>query len=378
MPGYFKLDRVAVENYRSIERCEVDLGRITFLVGANGSGKTSFIDALAFVGVSLTSSPEQAVRNRRGIYSLLHWPVRLPAKFSVELNVSSSDGLKGYYAFQIATANGTAVSVAREECRVFNRDGTEHHYIVEGGEVHGTEDVFPPLSPDRLFLVNASGLPPFRSVYDFLSGFLDSEPTPRGLYVLASNLSEGSLTFRFAELIEKHPDRIRVVEEYLRAIAPPFERLQVVTIEDRQWLRFIERGIEADQFGGFYMSQVSGGLLHSAEMLLDLFEPPKEGRPASLVALEEPEALLHPAAVRILRDAFLEASEFRQILVTSHSPDLLDDPGIPGEWIRVVHRGITGTEIRPLDSATNSLIRDQLFTAGELLRQGGLERTDGH
>src|SRR5450432_1482217 len=102
MPGYFKLDRVTVENYRSIERCEVDLGRITFLVGANGSGKTSFIDALAFVGACLTSSVEQATRDRGGIHSLLHRPVRLPAKFGIALEISSSEGFKCHYAFQIA------------------------------------------------------------------------------------------------------------------------------------------------------------------------------------------------------------------------------------------------------------------------------------
>jgi predicted ATPase len=232
--------------------------------------------------------------------------------------------------------------------------------------------VFPAISPDRLFLVNASGVPAFRAVYDFLSGISINEPTPGVPYYAL--VDRNSLTARFAELIEKHPDRAKMVEEYLRAIAPPFERLDVMSIKGRPWLSFIERGIS----GPFAMSEVSSGLLHSATMLLDLFEPPKEGRPASLMALEEPEAFLHPAAVRVLRDAFLEASEFRQILVTSHSPDLLDDPGIPGEWIRVVHRGISGTEIRPLDSATNSIIRDQLFTAGELLRQGGLEKADGH
>jgi hypothetical protein len=294
------------------------------------------------------------------------------------LEISSSDGLAGSYAFQIDSSDWTTMSVAREECRILNKDGREHYYIVEGREVRGTENVFPAISPDRLFLVNASGLPAFRPVYDFLSGFLITDPTPGGPYYVF--VARNSLTARFAELIERHPDRTRMIEEYLRAIAPPFERLDVMTIEGRQWLSFVERriGPGIDQSTSFDMSEVSGGLLHSAMMLLDLFEPPREGRPASLVALEEPEAFLHPAAVRILRDAFLEASEFRQILVTSHSPDLLDDPAIPGEWIRVVHRGISGTEIRPLDSATNSIIRDQLFTAGELLRQGGLERADEH
>jgi len=369
MPSYFKLDKVTVENYRSIERCEVDLGRITFLVGANGSGKTSFVDALAFVGDCLTSSLGQAVHKRGGVRSLLHRGVRRSTKFSVAANFSSSDGLVGSYKVEVASTDWTTTAVAHEECRILTKDGREHLFVVEGGKVCGTESEYPANSPDQLFLVNASGLPGFQPFYDFLSGFLMNEATPGGVFV-----DRGRLTARFVELIVRHPDRDSVVQDYLRAIAPQFERFDVVTIEGRHWLRFMDRGIS----GGFDMSQVSGGQLHAAKMLLDLFEPPREGRPASIVALEEPEALLHPAAVRVLRDAFLEASEFRQILVTSHSPDLLDDPGIPGEWIRVVHRGASGTQIRPLDGATNSIIRDQLFTAGELLRQGGLETADGH
>ena len=38
--------KVSLGNYRSIAQCEVDLGPVTFLVGANGSGKGNFLDAL--------------------------------------------------------------------------------------------------------------------------------------------------------------------------------------------------------------------------------------------------------------------------------------------------------------------------------------------
>jgi hypothetical protein len=60
------------------------------------------------------------------------------------------------------------------------------------------------------------------------------------------------------------------------------------------------------------------------------------------------------------------------VFVTTHSPDLLDDPSVPAEWIRIVHRDEAGTHIDVLDPATKSVIRDKLYTPGQLLRQGGL------
>jgi len=98
----------------------------------------------------------------------------------------------------------------------------------------------------------------------------------------------------------------------------------------------------------------------------------EKGKPASPVIIEEPEALLHPGAIQVIRDSFIEASRTRQILVTTHSPDLLDDSAIPAEWIRAVYRDEAGTHIDGLDSGTKSVIQDQLYTPGQLLRQGGL------
>jgi predicted ATPase len=369
-----RIEKVVIENFRSILRAEVSLSPITFFVGANGSGKTSFIDALFFVRDSLRHSPEKAAKDRHGIYSFLHAPVQLPCMSRFAFELSSTSGFSGLYSVSIETGSTGTMLVAREECRVSNQDGPRHNYVVENGAVQGSAAVFPSVSADRLFLVNASGLPEFRPVYDFFVGMERTEPSPSGLYVLADHLSvksDARFTTRFQQLMQQHPDRAEVIRDYLRAIAPPFDRFDVVEINDRTWLRFIE-SYKGKDLNMFYMSQVSAGLLHAADMLLELFEPPKEGIPASPVALEEPEALLHPGAIRVLRDSFFEASEFRQILITSHSPDLIDDPSVPSDWIRSVYRNESGTRIEPLDKATQSILQDQLFTAGELLRQGGL------
>src|SRR5215210_4107750 len=61
------LTRVVLENYKSIARCDVPLGSLTFLVGANGSGKSNFLDALRFVADALRSSLDHALRDRGGI-----------------------------------------------------------------------------------------------------------------------------------------------------------------------------------------------------------------------------------------------------------------------------------------------------------------------
>jgi hypothetical protein len=137
------------------------------------------------------------------------------------------------------------------------------------------------------------------------------------------------------------------------------------------WLRLFETTGSGTTVP-FYVGQASAGLVSSAETLLEIFEVPGKDSPASTVIVEEPEAFLHPGAIQVIRDAFVEASRSRQVLVTTHSPDLLDDPVIRPEWIRVVYRGEQGTRVDVLDPATKSLITDRLYTPGELLRQGGL------
>jgi hypothetical protein len=255
--------------------------------------------------------------------------------------------------------------------------------LVKNGNVEGSAAVFPPVSSDRIFLSNASGLPEFRAVFDVLAGIVLTEPTPSGMYYVLQGLSgmirrlnpeaeERGLAARFRHFMKSQPDRLEIVQQYLRAIAPPFDRIEVDESADGVlWLRFVERARSGTSVP-FNLAQASAGLVNAAEILLELFEAPEKSRPASPVVVEEPEAFLHPGAIQVIRDSFLEASRTRQVLVTTHSPELLDDSAVPAEWIRSVYRDENGTHVGVLDPATRSVIRDQLYTPGQLLRQGGL------
>jgi predicted ATPase len=118
---------------------------------------------------------------------------------------------------------------------------------------------------------------------------------------------------------------------------------------------------------------MSDGTLRALGVLIALFQSSNGSlRPVPLVAIEEPEAALHPAATGVLLDALNEASRSTQILVTSHSPDLLENDRIPADSILAVSLSDGATRIGPLDEVGRSALRDHLYTPGELLRMNQL------
>src|SRR6266516_3975501 len=65
------LRRVRIRNYKSIAFCDVTLEPLTILVGRNASGKSNFLDALAFLRDALTTNFTDATNRRGGWNSIL-------------------------------------------------------------------------------------------------------------------------------------------------------------------------------------------------------------------------------------------------------------------------------------------------------------------
>jgi predicted ATPase len=102
-------------------------------------------------------------------------------------------------------------------------------------------------------------------------------------------------------------------------------------------------------------------------VLVALFQGGSERR-IRLIGIEEPETALHPAAAGLLRDCIVEASADTQVLVTSHSADLLDNADLPIDSLYAVEARLGTSSLAPLDEQTRSILRDRLYTVGELLR----------
>ena len=174
------LRRIRLRNYKSIGRTDVSLGQLTVLVGRNGSGKSNFLDSLRFVADSLQTSLDHAIKTRGGTDSVRRRSTGHPRNFAITLEVLLPDWQVGTYGFEVTARQRGGFLVRREFLHIHSPAGLlVEHYEVEAGEVRETSvDVVPPASPDRLYLVNAAGLPQFRGVYDALvaMGFYNLNP----------------------------------------------------------------------------------------------------------------------------------------------------------------------------------------------------------
>lgn len=238
----------------------------------------------------------------------------------------------------------------------------------------------PPVSPDRLYLVTAAGLPQFRSVYDGLStmGFYTLNPeqmkevqSPDAGEILRRDGSNiASVVARLSEDRQDLKDRIR---EYLQQIVPDIEDFNRVQLSHRETLEFRQKVKGSEHPWSFYAASMSDGTLRTLGVLVATMQLADRTNPIRLVGIEEPETALHPHAAGALMDALREAATSTQVLVTTHSPDLLDRFDSTTDTLLSVvgHQG--RTEIGKVDEASLSAMKDHLFTAGQLLRMDQLE-----
>lgn len=251
--------------------------------------------------------------------------------------------------------------------------GTDFYVVKRGQVVRSSLSLSPAAFSDRLYLVAASGLPAFRPLYDALSGMETYNLNPREIGAMQKP-DAGELLRRdgsnAASVFNKLPQESKEhINGYLARIVRGIADAETRILGSQETIEFRQAVKSQKHPWRFAAASMSDGTLRAFGILLALFQ--NRARPNTsphLIGLEEPEMALHPAASGVLLGALREASGTTQIMVTSHSPDLLDDPTIPTEAILVVDNEDGITLIGPMDEAGRSALKDRLFTAGELLR----------
>ena len=373
------LTRVILKNYKSIAACDVEFGSLTFLVGPNGSGKSNFLDALRFVADALRTSLDHALRDRGGINEVRRRSGGHPTHFGMRLEFTLPEGVSGHYAFRIGARPQGGHEVQEEEC--FVNAPRAARFRIESGEIRAASQIGPAASRDRLYLLSASGLPEYRPVFEAFSGMgfynlnpdriRDLQPPDSG-ELLARDGSNITSVLRL--LGERNPLRKKRIEDYLMAVVPGIQDVNVRQVGNRETLEFRQEAAGARDSWRFFAANMSDGTLRALGMLVSLFQSGNgEHARVPLVGIEEPEVALHPAAAGAVLDALREASHETQVLITSHSPDLLDSATLDTELILAVHIEKGATVIAPMDEASLQVLRQGLYTPGELLRLNQLQ-----
>jgi predicted ATPase len=162
-----------------------------------------------------------------------------------------------------------------------------------------------------------------------------------------------------------------LIQEYLHSVAPMVHGVERKAIGPMETLEFRQDMAGAKHPWRFLAQNMSDGTLRALGVLTALLQGNIDYSP-TLIGIEEPETALHPAASSALREALVRASDKTQVLVTSHSPDLLDDRSIDADAVLAVVSDAGETKIALLDDASRQVMRDHLFSAGELLRMDQL------
>lgn len=123
------------------------------------------------------------------------------------------------------------------------------------------------------------------------------------------------------EILTKHEYREQAerLRDWLRSAYPGFEQISAEAVpgtKGKVAIKWHEKGMVR----GLYASDLSDGLLRFLCLAAVVSNP----LPSPLVAIDEPEAGLHPKLLPIVADMLRTAAERSQVLVTTHSPDLLN------------------------------------------------------
>lgn len=372
-PSIF-LTRVVLRNYKSIAACDVRLEALTYMVGANGSGKSNFLDALHFVRDALVGSLDNALNERGGLSEVRRRSSGHPTHFGIRLEFRLRNGQTGHYAFNVGSLPRGSYEVQTEECGLTGKGRGPYFRLERGNLKESSESTFPAVTADRLALVSVSGLAAFRPIYDALTamGFYNLNPKlirelqkpqdGRLLKPVGENIASV-----WGHLERTKPEAIQTIQNYLQTVAPMVHGVERTAVGPMESLIFRQDVAGAQHPWKFAAFNMSDGTLRALGVLTALFQGNCDYSP-SLIGIEEPETALHPAASAALREALQKASEHTQVIVTSHSPDLLDDTSLPVESLLAVVAEGGETKIAPIDEASCEAMRKHLFSAGELLR----------
>lgn len=316
------VDGMKIAGYKSIGPLqEVELNRLNVLIGANGSGKSNFVNAfnmLRCIGES-DHQFQNYVLEAGGASSLLHFGPQYTQKLT--LSVSFEDQTNRYHVDLVPTDDQRLFP--QSEWVSFRGDKEHHNFSVKTGSFSlavGQDNY----QGERREVVNfvrqriqqwrvyhfhdTSKLSPAKStadIHDNLYLHPQGKNLPSFLYMLKS----------------ARPDSYDIIVRNIRAVMPFFDDFVLepfFEVPDKIRLRW------RHQMSSDYLdvSALSDGGLRFI-LLTTLLMQPAELMP-SVVLLDEPEIGLHPAAIRYLSEMIKHATIHAQMVVATQSSLLVD------------------------------------------------------
>ena len=342
------LNGIIIEGFKSISFIEQTLRPINVLIGANGSGKSNFIDAISLLRSISKGQLQRYTNQAGGADRMLHFGSKVTRRMVIQFLF---DYEESFYVLELRPDNADGLYLS---------DASYHpddpHYSESEQSSYTSRNV--DLSLPEHVRKHIQGWLPYH--------FHDTSSTSpmkktgevndnRRLRPDGSNLA----AFLYY-LNKKHILSYNLIRRTVQSAAPFFDDFELEPLalnEDN--IRFEWRHHGSDAY--FDASSLSDGTLRFVALATLLLQPASL-RP-SLILLDEPELGLHPYAISLLASLLKKASVETQIVLATQSPILLDH--FEPEDVLVADRVRGATELRSLDEASLKVWLEE-YSLGQL------------
>lgn len=387
--------RIRVTNFKCFDKLEVELGKFNVLIGANASGKSNFVQIFEFLMDISNHGLDNAVSMQGGVEYLRNINVGASENFSLKvvsdqefklLGRRTKEGFIGIkicettyefalkfrkrgLGFEIAkdslTLKVNFVKLERQKKKIEEKERLGEGKIVvsiTNGKVkidlHTPEevpikedDIYPSFLREKLpsntlllqtgffFMPSLAEIFSNISVYDFdpklpkkatpITGKVELEEDGSNLSIILKNITENK---------EKRRKLFNLVKDLL----PFISNLDVEKFADKSLLFKLQEIYFKNQY--LPASLISDGTINITAIIVALYFEKKP-----LTIIEEPERNIHPYLISKLVDMMKDASQKKQIIVTTHNPEIVKHAGLDN--ILLVSRDEKGfsTISRPVD-----------------------------
>ncbi len=367
------VSRLILKNWRNFRSVDVRLGPRVFLVGPNASGKSNLLDAFRFLRdiAKPGGGLQWAVSQRGGLSKIRCLAARREPDVEMGVNLSGN-GSQARWRYAIGIRQ--EVRGYRNPYLVYERVWQGDQQLLDRPDDADRADRLR-LTQTHLEQINANQ--GFRDAAWFLASIVYLHLVPQLLRHPEAFPGPGvpadPFGRSFLEVVAKTPEktrrsRLRRIEGALRSAVPQLTQLR--DAKDQAGFPHLEARYEhwRPKAGWQREDQFSDGTLR----LIGLFWSLLEGD--SPLLLEEPELSLHSAIVSRLPSliARLQRERARQVLMSTHSGDLLSEKGIGGEETLLLVPDREGTKVELASS--NRELRD-LLRSGLSVADAALPRT---
>jgi len=350
------LDKITIAGFKSIRQQEVRLGPLNVLIGANGSGKSNFIQVFRLLNEIVSGDLQLSVARAGGAEQFLHFG----SKRTEAIQLDFEFGQNGYGCSLVPTTEDSLVFA--EETVRFHGQGYSSPSTQFLGSGHKETHLFESSQSRKTITIADHVLAAFKNWK--LYHFHDTSTSARvkQLGDLADNEQlrpdAGNLAAFLYRLREKHPTAFQNIVDTLRLVTPFFadfnlrpDRLNPEKIR----LEWKERGSDAY----FNAHSLSDGTLRFLCLTTLLLQP----RSPVTILIDEPELGLHPYAITVLAELFRSAATRSQLVISTQSVTLVNQ--LQPEEVLVVDRVDGESAFRHLEEEEISSWLEH-YTLGEL------------